>query len=100
MVGFWFSWEFFDSDDFGVEGGIDLQGFLDLMRNPADAVSLNLNGNRMVDSGAIFKNYAYAVFVFGFHGFVSMSCGSFAGLSRCLGSNPAREETGVDSKHS
>ena len=71
MVGFLLSFDFFYLDDFGVEGGIHLQGFFNLMGDPSYAPSLNFNGNRMVDSGTVvFVNYAYAISVFGFHGYV------------------------------
>lgn len=70
MFRFWFSLEFFDSDDFGVEWDVHLQGFFNLMGDPADAPSFNLNGNRVVDFVFIFEDYAYAVFVFSFHGCV------------------------------
>jgi len=65
--------EFFYLDDFGVEGVIHIQGFLNLMGDPADAPSLNFNGNRMVDTGTIFEDYAYAISVFGFHGLVNFA---------------------------
>jgi hypothetical protein len=62
--------EFFDSDNFGVDGEVHLQGFFDLMGDPADAIGLNFNGNRMVDSGTLFEDYVYAIVGFGFHGYV------------------------------
>jgi hypothetical protein len=68
MVGFLLSFDFFDSDDFGVEWDVNLQGFLNLMGDPSDAPSLNFNGNRMVDSGTLFEDYVYAIGGFGFHG--------------------------------
>jgi len=66
----WFSFDFFDLDDFGVEGEVHLEGLFNLMGDPADAPSLNFNGNRMVDSGTLFENYVYTIGVFGFHGYV------------------------------
>ena len=63
----WKSRDFLDLYDLAVIGEIHVQGFFNLMGYPTDAPSLNFNGNRMVDSGAIFEDYAYAICVFLFH---------------------------------
>lgn len=66
----WFSLEFFDSDDFGFEGEVDLEGFLNLVGDPVNPPSFNFDSNRMVNFGFVFENYDYAVFFL-----VFMSCG-------------------------